>query len=1027
MSLKRATITAIPVLFIGGILIKSLGPWSQKGIDPTLPETVDFNFHIRPILSQNCYVCHGPDSSTRDGGFRLDNFESATTQLQNGGTPIVPGRSGKSLLIERITSDDPEFRMPPPDSKRTLSEREIALVKRWIDQGAEWKPHWAFLVPEEPQLPPAVSEATPTEIIDHLVDEKLNQNELVKSGPADKSNLIRRTSYLLTGLPPSRDDLEDYMADHSEKSFEKIIDKYLSSSRFGERWARHWMDLVRYAESMGHEGDYDISHAWEYRDYLIRAFNADVPYDQFVKEHLAGDKLVNPRRNPEEGFNESVIGTGYFFLGEGKDSPVNIKLEEADKIDNMIDVTSKSFLGLTVGCARCHDHKFDPIPTTDYYAMYGMIESSRLGPIPARSTLKQEEQVRKLKAIKNTIRSDLGLQLTDLGLQLKMTLESSGQEFIDKQRVFMQKLPDVRKSDPTEWDYKLLVDFRNGAGEGWYFDGLGFGDGPLSGEPVIDRNSNQARGLKNGFASSRFFGTGVQGVLRSPNFIIEYDSLAVRAAGNVGLIRIIIDNFQVIQGALWPVEAIVEDPEWKTYKFDLSLAKGHKAYLQFTPGHYGGIAHLYRIKPEDYIEVQYAVAYDQDFSESQFTPSKIPREYPLESRKKAVEAWVRNEANTDQIDLVDGLLKSVRLVLSPSVADQLAIYEGIAPQLRDSTHFIGMTEGDPVFSRVFIRGSVDNPTKERVPRGFLNAIKAGPQPFPQQGSGRLAWAEALVDPANPLTSRVIVNRIWHHIFGRGIVETVDNFGVQGKLPTHPELLDYLALKFIEEGWSVKKMIKHILLTETYGRSTEVIEANLDSDPPNYYLHHFPIRRLEAEAIRDGMLAVSRRLNRTMYGKPVPVHLTPFMTGRGRPLASGPLDGDGRRSIYIAIRRNFLSPMMKAFDMPTPFTTFGKRNTTNVPAQSLTLMNDPFVKEQASLWAEVLLSEQYYSFEDRVNAIYLRAFSREALPDEIQKAMDLLETQAQNYGSSLEDLKNDPKLWSGYCHAVFNLKEFVHLL
>ncbi len=1019
-TLNGPIIAGILVVFAGVILTVSLGLWSQKGIDPTLPETVDFNFHIRPILSQNCFVCHGPDSSTREAAFRLDNFESATARLDHGGAPIVPGRPGKSLLIGRISSDDPGFRMPPPRAKKTLTSREIDLMRRWIAQGAQWKQHWALLPPEKPDKSHLV--ASPSEIIDHLVDEKLIENRLVKAGPADKNSLIRRTSYLLTGLPPVTKDLEEFISDNSESSFETIVDKYLASPPFGERWARHWMDLVRYAESMGHQGDYDISHAWEYRDYLIRAFNADVPYDQLVKEHLAGDMLSNPRYHPEQGFNESVIGTGYFFLGQGEKSPVNIKLEEANKIDNMIDVTSKTFLALTVGCARCHDHKFDPIPTTDYYAMYGMIESSRLGPIPARSTLTQQEQIKKLRSIQNTIR-------TEVGRQLKMTLENAGPEFINKQKRFFQNLPTGTKSDIYQGDHKMLVDFRSEECDDWYFDGFGFGDGPLRGEPIIDRKSNRAEELKSGFASSRFFGTGVQGVLRSPNFIIEHDSLAVRAAGNGGLIRIVIDNFQLIQRPLWgEMEVAVNDPEWRIYKFDVSRAKGHKAYLQFTPGHYGEPGdHVYRIKPEDYVEIEYAVAYDQGVSESHLQLSPDRTAYSLESQKSAVERWVRNEATRDQIDLVDGLLRSYRPQLPGDMVSRLKTFDTISPELRDSTHFIGMSEGDAVFSPVFIRGSVDYPSKEKVPRSFLSAIKAGPHPFPQEGSGRLAWAQALVDPANPLTSRVMVNRIWHHIFGRGIVETVDNFGGQGKLPTHPELLDYLALKFIEEGWSVKKMIKHILLTETYGRSTEVIEANLDSDPDNYYLHHFPIRRLEAEAIRDGMLAVSRRLNRTMYGKPVPVHLTPFMTGRGRPFASGPLDGDGRRSIYIAIRRNFLSPMMTAFDLPTPFTTFGRRSTTNVPAQSLTLMNDPFVKGQATFWAEQLLSENHQTPADRIKAIYRRAFCREAQPAEVQKGIDLLETQARTYGSSLEDLRNDSKLWAGYCHAVFNLKEFVHLL
>jgi len=1001
------------------LLLIAFGAWPEEPNDPTLPETVDFNFHIRPLLSQNCFVCHGPDSSTRKAGVRLDSFEFATAQLEHGGAAIVPGKPGKSLLIKRITSDEPDFRMPPPEAKKILSKREIALLERWIDEGAKWKPYWAFIPPEKPTLPQSFVDSSPSDIIDHLVDKKLSENQLRPSQKAAKNALIRRASYLLTGLPPGKEDMQCFISDASENSYKEVIDHYLSSPRFGERWARHWMDLVRYAETMGHEGDFNISHPWEYRDYLIRAFNTDVPYDLFVKEHLAGDMLENPRRNPEKGFNESVIGTGYVFLGEGKHGPVDIKLEEADKIDNVIDVTSKTFLGLTVGCARCHDHKFDPIPTTDYYAMYGMFESSRLGPIPARKTLEQEDHLERLMEIKGEIRNHVGRQLT-------LYLEETSSESIRKQKQFIQTLAVDSK---PEGSYKVLGDFRDGNWEGWSSDGWGFGESPLRGEPIIDRKSNAIRGLRSGIASSKVIANGIQGVLRSPNFIIEHDSLAVRATGNTGLIRIIIDNFQVIQGPLWQgLEAIIEDPEWRTYKFDLSLAKGHKAYLQFTPGHYGRRReHTYRIQPDDYIEVEYAVAYDHDLPDLQGPIIVDLTDYSLESQKQAIEDWTQNLASPQQIHLVDNLLKSTQTRLSSNAMAQLAKYDNITPHLYDSTHFIGLTGGEPLFSPVFIRGSVHNLSEEKVPRGFLSAIKAGPESFPQEGSGRLAWAESLVDPLNPLTSRIIVNRIWHHIFGRGIVETVDNFGVQGKLPTHPELLDYLAIRMIEDGWSIKKMIRHILLSQTFQRSTEIMEANQTIDPDNYFIHHFPIRRLEAEAIRDGILAVSGCLDTTMYGKPVPVHLTKFLVGRGKPKGSGPLDGHGRRSIYQSVRRNFLSPMMLVFDMPTPFNTFGRRNTTNVPAQSLTLMNDPFVKDQAVKWAGNLLTLKGYSLAERINEIYLSAFSRPAQPNEIQRAQALLETQAQTYGSSLDKMKDDPRLWSGYCHAVFNLKEFVHLL
>ncbi|MGI9542954.1 MAG: DUF1549 domain-containing protein, partial [Cyclobacteriaceae bacterium] len=294
--MKKSIRKWFPAIFGLLLLLVAIIFWPKdQPDDPTLPTTVDFNYHIRPILSQNCFVCHGPDSSTREGGVRLDTYEFATAELATGGAAIVPRSPNKSLLMERISSHDPEFRMPPPEVKRTLTDREIALLERWIDQGAKWKPYWAFIPPEKPKLPQTLVDPSPSQVIDHLVEAELQAKELTPSAKANKHTLIRRVSYLLTGLPPSKEDVQSFIANNSGEAYEMMIDQYLSSRHFGERWARHWMDLVRYAEHKGHEFDYPVSGALHYRDYLIRAFNQDVPYDLFVKEHLAGDLLPEPR------------------------------------------------------------------------------------------------------------------------------------------------------------------------------------------------------------------------------------------------------------------------------------------------------------------------------------------------------------------------------------------------------------------------------------------------------------------------------------------------------------------------------------------------------------------------------------------------------------------------------------------------------------------------------------------------------------------------------------------------------------
>lgn len=351
----------------------------------------------------------------------------------------------------------------------------------------------------------------------------------------------------------------------------------------------------------------------------------------------------------------------------------------------------------------------------------------------------------------------------------------------------------------------------------------------------------------------------------------------------------------------------------------------------------------------------------------------------------------------------------------------------LAQNLGDSSFFAGINDGFGIDSPIFTRGNHNDLSEDAIPRAFLSALSPDSAAFLSPGSGRMELVEAILDPHNPLTARVMVNRIWHHLFGRGIVATVDNFGLQGKLPTHPQLLDYLAIKFQNDGWSIKKMIKLIVMSNTFRRSVNAEKPSQKIDPGNLWLSHFPIRRLESEAIRDGLLAVAGNLDRSMYGPPVPVHLTPFMEGRGRPQNSGPLDGDGRRSIYLEVRRNFLQPMMLTFDRPIPFSTFGKRNVTNVPAQSLILMNDPFVISQAGTMAKELISHKNMGLDERLRWIYMRALSRKPTGEELEKAKSFIYTLGQAYDVKEAEISGNHDIWKDYCHTIFNLKEFIYLI
>lgn len=969
----------------------------------SLPETVDFNFHVRPILVKNCYLCHGPDSSSREADLRLDTFEGATALRENDIYAIVPNHPKRSEVVKRINSDDPDYIMPPPESNLSLSESEKELLERWIDQGAEWKPHWAFIEPTKPETPEVELEEEVANDIDAFVLAKLEAQELAPVARASKNSLIRRLAYLLTGLPPSPSDVEKFLADDRPDAYERLVDQYIGAPQFGERWARHWMDLVRYAETKGHEFDYPVEGAWQYRDYLIRAFNEDVPYPQLVKEHLAGDLLEKPRWDEETGRNESQLGTLFYTMVEGKHSPVDLVIDESERIDNLIDVTTKTFQALTVACARCHDHKFDPIPTTDYYALYGVMKSSRFSVVDADFTLEEAENLAELEEVRSTIR--------------KLVAE----EWVESNPLSVQQAS-FRKATESQvaTDYDIIGDFRGSDLDGWQSTGTAFGGQTTLGAPHFNQNFSQLTHLEEGRASSRQVNTGLVGALRSPNFTITKDFINVRASGEQSSVRIIIDNFQLIQDPIYgELEMRVDQPEWQDYTVDVSPWQGHQAYIEVIPGYFE--RHHYQLPPEAYVEVAYAVAYNDELP---VLPS--PDRSANQNLHRAVKRWANEQSTAEDVQYLNQFLRRNSVRISSDEIRRLWTREQqLAQGFMDSAYFAGITDGFSINSPVFIRGNPKTLSDEEVPRRFLSSVPSKDSIFQSAGSGREELAAAIVDPDNPLTARVMVNRLWHYLFGRGLVETVDNFGLQGKLPTHPALLDYLAIKFQEEGWSIKKMVKFMVMSNTFQRTVAADSLLQQQDAENLWLASFPLRRLEAEAIRDGMLAVSGRLDSTQFGPSVPVHLTEFMQGRGRPQDSGPLDGNGRRSIYLEVRRNFLSPMMLTFDRPIPFSTFGKRNVTNVPAQSLMLMNDPFVAEQAEVMARRVVAQTGLSAEERIQQIYLWAFSRSASEEELQQAQAFLQQQAELYPG--QNMLASEEVWKDYCHTIFNTKEFIYLI
>jgi hypothetical protein len=989
---------------------------TAAAVGPVSAETGQVEFfeqRIRPILVEHCYRCHSAEAERPRGGLRLDRFD----YILNGGDTgpaIIPGAAGRSLLFQAIAYQNPDLQMPP---KSRLSDEVVAHFQRWIDDGAIWptstvpvasatteefdlaarrNSHWAWQ-PIRPSIPPRVrNEAWPAGAVDRFILAKLEAAGLRPAAPAEKRALIRRASYLLTGLPPTRAEVAAFAADGSDASFARVVDRLLESPHFGERWARHWLDKMRYAETMGHEFDYPILGAWRYRDYVVRAFNADIPFDQFAREQVAGDLFPNPRTNPDDGGNESLLGTTQYWLGQQVHSPVDVRNHQLEFVDNQMDVITKSFLGLTVSCARCHDHKFDAISTKDYYAFHGILASSRHAIRAVDDPAPRLAQANALAHQRDRLR-----QL--LASRLHQRLASG--------------LPPVEHTAGT---LELRADDHEIPLAGWFADGEAFAADPsAAGQPVFLGEAEAPMlsvvppGWRHGASLSRKF----QGALHSPAFVITNDFLHLRLAGQGARVNIVLDGFTLIRAPIYgPLRQAVQNPRPHWITVDVSMWRGRRAWIELAdfsvadPASELGPA---AAQPDGWIAVG-AVLVSTRHEPPPLAPTAL-----LTDAAEIVERWSKAPSSLlpDEASWIEGLLAMPPAILTES---ELAPYRNFEQGIHEPVLVAAMADADGWDEPVFIRGN-HRTTGETVPRRFLEALSSIDLHPIQQGSGRRELAEAIVHPDNPLFARVTVNWVWAQLFGRGLVSSVDNFGALGDAPSHPELLDWLATSFRQSGWSTKQLIRQLVLSRTWQMSSAAAHPETKQlDPDNVLWHRANLRRLDGESLRDAMLAISGRLDPTLGGPPVPIHLTPFMDGRGRPALSGPLDGDGRRSLYLEVRRNFLAPLMLAFDTPVPASTVGHRTVSNVPAQALILMNDPFVAEQAKLWSIRLRQEVPRPPAHRISRLYLEAFARQPLPNELSAAKDFLAAQLARTSG------DEAAAWADLCHALFNLKEFLFL-
>ena len=812
---------------------------------------VFFEKSVRPLLAKHCYKCHSSTKGQDKGGLVLDS-QDGWMDGGDSGPAIVPGSLSDSILIEAIEQKDPDFAMPP---KYKLSQSEIDDLKKWVTMGApdprdgtsskistvkinidEARDFWSFRPVKSSSLPEAKDESWVNDPIDRYILKRQASKKLIPVIDADRPTLIRRVTYDLVGLPPTPEEVRNFVNDPSmvQDALGKVVNRLLASDRFGERWGRHWLDIVRYGESMGRTRNYPFPFAWKYRDYVIDSFNNDKPYNEFVIEQLAGD-LLQSKDNLQN--DERKVATGFLALGSMDLNERDKEKFQLDVIDDQIDVTGRAFMALTTGCARCHDHKFDPIPTTDYYAMAGIFQST--------NTLSGYSN---RQGGGNSLNSNALISLADQSVK--------------------QAPPKPSKPSPRE----------------------------------------------------------------------------IKLQGQVAKLK--------------EEEKLLTD-QLKAFRKNLSSKQKKVSANESKP----------------------------------FVPKRAQQRIKqIRNQAKKLQKQINNLANARKS--------------GGTVSGNLAMGARDAQKITNC--------------KVRIRGDVDNYGPE-VARGVPQVLTNGDQPdFPSNSSGRLEFAKWMTDPSHPLTSRVMVNRVWHHLFGKGIVPTVDNFGYSGEAPSHPDLLDHLALRFMGEmNWSVKKLIRAIMTSHTYRLASSYDQKNHAIDPKNAHFWRANVRRLEAEAMRDAMMSVAGTLD-----------LEPIKGSLVQKLKSGEVGKNGgiqslrsfsHRSVYLPIVRNYVPEFLQVFDFAEPASVIGRRDITTVSTQALFMLNDSFVIEQSDATAKRLFNdERLNDQEERISGAYLLTFGRTPSGSELSLFRKYL-------GEAVKNGQSPESALSGYIQALFASAEFRYAL
>ncbi|MBT7255465.1 MAG: DUF1553 domain-containing protein [Planctomycetaceae bacterium] len=1056
----------------------SISGWSQENdnAEPTAVDVEFFEKNIRPVLSSECYQCHASDSKQIKGGLVLDS-RAGIRRGGDSGPAVVPKNLGESLIIDALKHDS--FKMPP---KGKLPEKVILAFETWIEMGApdprdggelarskidfdKEREHWAY----RPVSLPAQTGLTvkntkwPNNTIDYYILARMESQGLRPSRVASKLSLIRRATFDLIGLPPKPADIDAYIEDESPEAFSKVIERLLKSPHYGERWGRYWLDVARYSEDQAHTfATKPNTNGYRYRDWVISAFNRDMPYDQFVKLQIAGDLIGPTTAQPYE----HIIALGFFGLGAQYYKNTDREQAMADELDDRIDTLTRGFLGLTVSCARCHDHKFDPIPTQDYYSLAGIFSSSRLNNTPlcdAVDIKKYNDGQKLIKETDNAVKKFLAdhkataaqSKVGEIAKYMRAVwwYQSSS---VDGQSANTAEIAKV--NGLNEFLLKRWIKFLDYKNKGripelneWFAvtseDAQVTNPGsqvPQAVAAVSDKFQANVISLSN--VNSK--GVSVTNLMQpapgesrkpgSPLFVTPPATkvrplvgmdVDIRGATEIHLYVGDAGNGRSCDHADWISPRFVNDAGEELMLSGLPVKRSDSFGGPVVNKNYQG--KKIRVGGKEYpngigVHATSTIVFDIPDGYSRFRAmggldnsgsdqaggcgDQASVQFAVYTESPSVlPGKVGNDLLTQVLGkdgpfaIADGDLENFLSVELKAVLQNLRDLHDNAKKNATPMYAIAhaYTEGTPKDMRVFVRGDPAN-KREIAPRRFLRVLSQEVPVSYAEGSGRKELAEDIAADDNPLTPRVMANRIWQHHFGRGIVNTPSNFGKLGDPPTHPELLDHLAYSFVESGWSIKDLHRQIMLSATYQQSADANDANSKIDADNIYLWKMNRQRLDIEAWRDALLDISGRLD-------------PKLAGPSTNLADA---NNVRRTVYAKISRHDLDNLLRLFDFPDANISNAKRSLTTVPQQQLFVLNSPFMIAQAKAFAARVQQERPDSEESRITHVFRLAYGRHPSKAEMSLAKSFLTIE--------ETDKNQLTRWERFAQAILAANEFMYL-